>query len=61
LPLEARGRDLLIFRLYFRVGLTARQIASLPLGLTEKGVESALRHMVQLLRSRLQRAAPDEG
>ena len=60
LPQETRDRDLLIFRLYFRVGLTARHIASLPLGLSEKGVESALHHMVQLLRNRFRQSASNE-
>jgi RNA polymerase sigma-70 factor, ECF subfamily len=61
LPPENRDRDLLIFWLYFRVGLTARQIASLPLGLTEKGVEAVLHRLVQLLRNRFQRGASNEG
>jgi RNA polymerase sigma factor (sigma-70 family) len=56
---ETRDRDILIFWLYFRVGLTAKQIAIVPLGLSEKGVESALHHMIQLLRNRLQRGATD--
>jgi len=61
LPQETRDRDLLIFRLYFRVGLTAKHIASLPLGLTQKGVEAVLHKLVQLLRKRFQLAAPDGG
>jgi RNA polymerase sigma-70 factor (ECF subfamily) len=59
LPQETRDRDLLIFRLYFRVGLTAKHIAGLPVGLTEKGVESVLHRLVQLLRNRFQRGATD--
>ena len=49
LPPETRERDLTIFRLYFRLGLTARQIAGLPLDLTVKGVESALHRLLRLL------------
>jgi RNA polymerase sigma-70 factor (ECF subfamily) len=60
LPQETRDRDLLIFRLYFRVGLTARHIASLPLGLSDKGVEAVLHRLVQLLRNRFQQGASNE-
>ena len=61
LPPETRDRDLRIFRLYFRVGLTAKQIAVLPFGLTVKGVEAALRRMILLLRNGFGRGAPAGG
>jgi len=44
-------RDRRIFWLYYRVGLTAHNIASLPsIGLTTKGVESTILRLVRLLR-----------
>jgi DNA-directed RNA polymerase specialized sigma24 family protein len=50
LPPETRDRDLTIYGLYFRRGLTAREAAGLPLGLTVKGVESALHRLIELIR-----------
>jgi len=50
LPPETRDRDLTIFLLYFRRGLTAKQIAGLSPGLTVKGVESVLHRLIQLVR-----------
>lgn len=45
------ARECLIFRLYFRYGLTAKAISQLPgIGLTVKGVESALLRMIRRLR-----------
>jgi RNA polymerase sigma-70 factor (ECF subfamily) len=47
-------RERLIFRLYFRQGLTASAIAMIPaIQLTVKGVESALHRITQFLRSQL--------
>jgi RNA polymerase sigma-70 factor (ECF subfamily) len=47
-------RERLIFRLYFRQGLTASAIAMIPaLQLSTKGVESALHRTTQFLRSQL--------
>lgn len=51
LPPEIRDRDRTIFWLYHRQGLTAEQIAALPLGLTVKGVESALRRLLRFVRA----------
>jgi RNA polymerase sigma-70 factor, ECF subfamily len=61
LPPETRDRDLLIFRLYFRVGLTAKRIACLPLGLSEKGVEAVLHRLVKFLRNRFGQGASNDG
>jgi RNA polymerase sigma-70 factor (ECF subfamily) len=45
-------RDRTIFWLYYRQGYTARDIAAIPqLGLTQKGVESCIYRLTQLLRS----------
>jgi RNA polymerase sigma-70 factor (ECF subfamily) len=45
-------RDRTIFWLYYRQGYTAKDIASLPgLGLTQKGVESCIYRLTQLLRN----------
>jgi RNA polymerase sigma-70 factor, ECF subfamily len=45
-------RDRTIFWLYYRQGCTARDIAAIPhLGLTQKGVESCIYRLTQLLRS----------
>ncbi len=44
-------RDRMIFWLYYRQGLTAQQIASLPaLGLTTKGVESVILRLIRHLQ-----------
>jgi RNA polymerase sigma-70 factor (ECF subfamily) len=44
-------RDLTIFWLYYRVGLTASAIASLPcVALSTKGVESILHRLTALVR-----------
>ncbi len=48
---ETADRDRMVFWLRFRNDLTARQIAALPsVGLTESGVESLLRRLVDELR-----------
>jgi len=49
-------RDHRIFWLYYRTGLTASAIASLPgVGLTTKGVESTLLRLTRLVRTTLTR------
>ena len=53
-PPETKDRDRKIFWLYYRHGLTAKEIAGLPhIGLTLKGVESTLHRLIQLVRTRL--------
>jgi RNA polymerase sigma-70 factor (ECF subfamily) len=48
------ARDRRIFRLYYRVGLTASAIAGLPnMGVTTKGVESIILRLTRLVRHRL--------
>jgi RNA polymerase sigma-70 factor, ECF subfamily len=50
----ARGRDRQIFWLYYRHGMTARAIALIPgIGLTQKGVESAIQRLTNYVRARL--------
>lgn len=54
--LSAGGRDRLIFRLYYREGRSARDIAALPsICLTVKGVESAILRVTRLVRDRVRR------
>ena len=51
---EEYRRDRLIFTLYFRLGMTASAIASLPnVDLSVKGVETALFRIVKLLREQI--------
>ncbi|HEY8054351.1 MAG TPA: sigma-70 family RNA polymerase sigma factor [Terriglobales bacterium] len=46
-------RDLLVFQLYYRLGLTAAAIAAIPsLGLTVKGVESFLSRLTRQVREK---------
>lgn len=53
-PAETRERDCTIFSLYYRHGLTAKEIAALPsIQLGTKGVESTLHRLVQLVKSHL--------
>lgn len=57
-------RNRLIFWLYYRYGLTANAIASVPgVGLTPKGVESLLLRLTRLVRAGLAGSGdePDEG
>lgn len=56
-------RERLIFRLYFRQGLTASSIASMPtMNLTTKGVESAIHRITKYLKDRLAlKPADQEG
>jgi len=50
----ARDRDRQIFWLYYRHGMTARAIALIPgIGLTQKGVESAIVRLTNHVRARL--------
>jgi RNA polymerase sigma-70 factor, ECF subfamily len=47
-------RDRLIFRLYYHQGMSAKAIANLPtVGLTAKGVESAIFRLTRLVRERI--------
>jgi RNA polymerase sigma-70 factor, ECF subfamily len=47
-------RDQMIFWLYYRLGMTAKNIAALPtVGLTAKGVESAILRLTRLVRDHL--------
>jgi RNA polymerase sigma-70 factor (ECF subfamily) len=56
---EISSRERLIFRLYFRQGMTAAAIASIPpLKLTTKGVESAIFRVSRYLRLRLNPEPP---
>lgn len=49
-----RERDRLIFWLYYRNGMTTRAIAGLPgIGLTQKGVESAVQRLTDHVRARV--------
>lgn len=62
----SRSEDRSVFWLYFRDGLTAKDIATLPLtGLTEKGVESLLARLTKGVRQKLgassSRNTADEG
>jgi len=53
-PPETQERDRTIFWLYYRQGLTAKEIEELPsIGLSLKGVESTLHRLTQLVRTQL--------
>jgi RNA polymerase sigma factor (sigma-70 family) len=53
-PARIQQRDRMIFWLYYKRGLTTKEIAGLPfINLSVKGVESTLHRLVQLLRSQL--------
>jgi RNA polymerase sigma-70 factor (ECF subfamily) len=55
-------RDRLIFRLYYRQGMSAKAIAALPsVGLTPKGVESALLRLTRLVRERMVQLRTESG
>ncbi len=50
-PREVSPRDRTLFWLYYRSGMTAESIAAIPsIGLSSKGVESALLRITRLLR-----------
>lgn len=61
LPLgPAAERDLEIFWLYYRAGMSARAIAELPgIGLTIKGVESAIFRLTRMVRAELAGSGPE--
>ena len=51
---DTKARDRQIFWLYYRHGMTARAIAAVPgIGLTQKGVESAIQRLTNQIRNRL--------
>ena len=53
-PADTQERDRTIFWLYYRQGLTAKEIVELPsVGLSLKGVESTLHRLTQLVRAHL--------
>jgi RNA polymerase sigma-70 factor (ECF subfamily) len=53
-PADTQERDRTIFWLYYRQGLTAKEIVELPsIGLSLKGVESTLHRLTQLVRTHL--------
>lgn len=53
-PEETNDRDRTIFWLYYREGMTAKEITALPfVGLSLKGVESTLHRLIQLVRNHL--------
>jgi RNA polymerase sigma-70 factor (ECF subfamily) len=57
-------RDRLIFWLYYQQGMSAKTIAALPtVGLTAKGVESAILRLTRLVRQRIVqlRSEPSDG
>jgi RNA polymerase sigma-70 factor (ECF subfamily) len=61
-PEAVSERDCSIFWLYYRQGFTAEEISSVPsVGLTAKGVESALRRVSQWLRGEIQMRRQDDG
>jgi len=60
--LEGSAREQAIFWLYYRQGLTAKEIAAVPAAcLTAKGVESLLHRMTLALRARLGLQPPSKG
>jgi len=53
-------RDRMIFWLYFRQGMSVKEIASLPtIGLSAKGVGSVIERMKHLIRDQILGAGPD--
>jgi len=59
---ETADRDRTIFWLYYRTGLTAAAIASLPpIQMNPKSVESVIHRLTQLLRNELAAAVPSKG
>lgn len=61
-PEDTAGRDRRIFWLYYRHGLTAKDIAAIPrLGLSSKGVESVLLRLTSQLRKLFSTRAKGAG
>ena len=61
-PETVSERDRNLFWLYYRQGLTADAIARIPaIGLTPKGVESALSRLTELLRETILYGKPNGG
>jgi RNA polymerase sigma-70 factor (ECF subfamily) len=61
-PVETQDRDRTIFWLYYRQGLTAKEIVELPsIGLSLKGVESTLHRLTQLVRTHLVKSCRGES
>jgi len=55
-------RDRMIFWLYFRQGMSTKEIASLPtVGLTAKGVSSVLERLKRSVRQQLLESPPDKN
>ena len=55
-------RDRMIFWLYFRQGMSTKEIASLPtVGLTAKGVSSVLERLKRSIRQQLLESPPDKN
>jgi RNA polymerase sigma-70 factor (ECF subfamily) len=60
-PDEVGERDRTLFWLYYRQGFTAEEIASVSgLGLSAKGVESALRRVTKWVRGEVEKRKPTE-
>jgi RNA polymerase sigma-70 factor (ECF subfamily) len=60
--LDADPRDRQIFWLYYRHGMTSRAIAAIPgIGLTQKGVESAIQRLTNQIRNRLAGSKSPKG
>jgi len=61
-PADTQERDRTIFWLYYRQGLTAKEIVELPfIDLTLKGVESTLHRLTQLVRTHLVERGPGKS
>jgi RNA polymerase sigma-70 factor (ECF subfamily) len=59
---DTGARDRQIFWLYYRHGMTARAIAAIPgIGLTQKGVESAIQRLTNHVRNRVARWKSPKG
>jgi RNA polymerase sigma factor (sigma-70 family) len=60
---EGSATEIAIFRLYYKIGLTAKEISQIPaVGLGPKGVESLIYRMTRTLRARIQSSrGGDEG